>query len=249
MTWLSLCLPLFLGIHNMIDFRDFGAKECYATYLSYTVTEFVEMIETNNNIRLINHSGHMDDRIHHITLNFEAGGGQTIEGARNLIVGLLDSFLTAINKGCCGRLPPYLCPCPFTPDNVDIEIHFVGDCLYNYPKPGTIQYVSFSGDKIGYYVQDPVCGGVSQIRTEPLAMALKLAAAPQLLCPEYVRPCLPETLREFIQNLPPSPFVAAPPPALAPPIYVFPSPPLPGAISDYWQAVPIPGQQPPQLQR
>lgn len=201
MTWLSLCLPFFLGIHNMVDFRDFGAQERYATYLGYTVTEFVEMVEDHNRIRLVNHSGDMDDKIHHLTLNFEAYESQTIDGARDMILGLLDSFLAALNQGCCGRLPPYLCPNPFTSDHVDIEIHFVGECLYNYPLPRSIQYVVFSGGKIGYYIQDPVCGGLHQIRSEPLDFARRLAHPPRVInCPTIPHECRPETLRQFLER-------------------------------------------------
>ena len=217
MTWLSLCLPLILGVHNMIDFRDSGANEEYATYLGHTVTQFVEMIEDNNpNVRLVNHSGHMDTKIHSITLNFEANEEQTIDEARDMVLGLLDSFLAALNHGCCGRLPPYLCPNPFTPDNVDIEVHFVGDCLYNYPKPRSIQYVVFSGGKIGYFTQNfaqrgflgekigySVCdGGVNQIRSEPLAFARHLAHPPTILdCSTFPHICRPETLSEFWERL------------------------------------------------
>ena len=202
MSWLSFCLPLFLGIHNTVDFRDFGAQERYATYLDYTVTEFVEMIETHNRIRLVSHSGHMDDRIHHLTLNFEAQESQTINGARDMILGLVNSFLDALNNGCCGRLPPYLCPNPFTADNIDIQVHFVGDCLYNYPLPQAIQFVSFSGGKIGYYMQDrSPCGGVHQIRSEPLDFALALAHPPQMVnCPTFPHRCRFETLREFLER-------------------------------------------------
>src|SRR5262245_57316987 len=103
MTWLSLCLPLFLGVHNMINFHDFGAREEYATYLGHTVTEYVEMVEDSNpKVRLVNHSGHMDCKIHQITINFEVTEEHTIDSARDMILGLLDSFLAALNHGCCG---------------------------------------------------------------------------------------------------------------------------------------------------
>ena len=204
MGWLTFCLPLILGMHthNTVDFRDFGAQERYVNYLDYTVTEFVEMVEKYNRIRLVSHSGQMDERIHHLTLNFEAKGGQTIDGARDMILGLVNTFLDALNHGCCGRLPPFLCPNPFSGENVDMQIHFVGDCLYNYPLPQAIQFVSFSGGKIGYFTQDPgLCGGVHQIRSEPLDLALALAQPPHMInCPTFPKRCRFETLKEFLER-------------------------------------------------
>jgi|GEM_PF-3879117 len=228
MTWLTLCLPFFLAIHNTVDFRDFGARENYATFLNYTVTEYVEMIEKNNpSLRLVNHSGHMDCKIHHITLNFESDQTNTIDSARDLVLGILATFLDAINHGCCGRLPPFLCPCPFTTDNVDIEIHFVGECLYNYPAPNSIQYVTFSGGKIGYFIQDPgLCGGVHQIRTEPLDFARQLAHPPKMInCPSYALRCEPQTYREWsYYNFPPPPPPPIPLPPPPPPVVIAPAP-------------------------
>lgn len=184
----------------MIDFWDFGARKEYATYLSHTVTEFVGMVEDNNQIRLVNYSGQMDCKIHHLSLNFEAYNEQTIDGARNMILGMLNTFLYAINHGCDNRLAPYLCPYPFTPDNVDIRIHFVGDCLYNYPLPFSIQYAVYSVGEIGYYRQN-ACG-LTQIRTESLDLALSLAQSPALInCPTYAVPCLPETFSQYWRRL------------------------------------------------
>lgn len=176
MTWISLFLPWMLMVHNTVDFRENGAQETYMNALNYTVTQYVDMLEENNHIKLVNKTGRMGEKISHLKLLFESYDRHDTAASRQMILGLIYSFLDALNKGCHGRLRPFLCPYPFTPCNIEIGVNYIDTCKYPYPTPGTIKYVSFADGMITYSTEDPRClGRLELFRQESLCLARQLA--------------------------------------------------------------------------
>lgn len=183
MSWFTLLMPWMLMVHNMVDFRENGAQDSYIEILNHIVTEWVEMLEDNNNLKLINKTGTFDDKVRHIVFQFQAYDRRDMAGARDMVLGLIDSAIAALNTGCSGRLCPFLCPCPFTPCDVEIEIDFIDQCKYNYPTPGTIKYVTYSGNTISYYTEGRRCMGTLELlRDESLDFARHFGRPPAVIC-------------------------------------------------------------------
>ena len=160
-------------VHNTVDFRGTGANDSYLNILNYTVTEYIDMLEENNQIKLVNKTGCMDESgIYKIGLLFESYDQHNMESSRQMILGLIDSFLDALNNGCEGRLKPFLKGYPFTECNVDIKINFISNCKYPYPLPGIIKHVNFSEGMITYNTENPRClGRLEILRREPICLA------------------------------------------------------------------------------
>src|SRR5690349_4141541 len=134
MKMLSLFLPFLLTMHNAVDFSHSGASEEYVHILNCVVNDYVEMLEENNNIHLVNKVGSMNAHIHFLGLHFESYDSMDQETARKMMLQLVDSFLDKINSN--KRLKNFLCPSPFTANHIEIRVNFVSDCLYPYPEPG-----------------------------------------------------------------------------------------------------------------
>jgi hypothetical protein len=140
------------------------------------MTDYIETIEDQNNLHLVNKTGCFGDTIHYIGLQFESTSSYNLAESRNLVLGLMETLLMTLNNN--SYLKPYLPPCSLTSDNIEIRIHFIGDCKYNYPSPNTIQYVIFKGGWLTYYQLNTRClNELDKIKEEPLELAKNLAPA------------------------------------------------------------------------
>ncbi len=173
MSWLFFLLPCTLLVHNIVNFSENGAYPSYGPRLNCLITEYVEMLERCNHLRLVNKTGCFGDKIFNIGLFFESEDFQTLESSRKYMLALIDSFVKIMNQD--PRLHPYL-PCPFTSNNIELRIHFVDDCSYSYPTPGQIAYVSFVDNTITYSVQNPRRPfQLEKLREESLELARALS--------------------------------------------------------------------------
>lgn len=164
---LPFITPFLLYIFNPVDFTDNGAQERYVHLLNCTVNRYIEMLEESNDIHLVNQTGQMDDHIHFLGLSFTSGAAVNESTARIMLLQLIDSFLDAINRD--ERLAPFLCPHPFTEDNIEIRVTFTNDCLYPYPQPGAIKYMIFSDGFLTFYEENPrLLGTFEKLREEPI---------------------------------------------------------------------------------
>lgn len=167
MNMLSLFLPFLLMVHNAVDFSHNGACEEYVHILNCIVNDYVEMLEENNNIHLVNKVGSMNGQIHFLGLHFESYDLMDQDTARKMMLQLVDSFLNKINSN--KRLKNFLCPAPFTADQLEIRVNFVSDCLYPYPEPGMIKYMTFIDGKTTFYAENPRwLGNLEKLREETL---------------------------------------------------------------------------------
>lgn len=159
--------PFLLFIFNPVDFRDNGATDCYVHLLNCTVNRYIEALEEGNQIHLINKTGQMDDHIHFLGLSFVSEKSVDLATGRRMLLQLIDSFLDAINGD--SKLTPFLCPNPFTEDNIEIRVTFTNDCQNPYPQPGTIQYMVFSNGSLTFYEENPrMLGSYEKLRDESI---------------------------------------------------------------------------------
>lgn len=173
MSWLFYLLPCMLLVHNVVDFTENGACQPYAQRLNCLITDYVEMLENCNHLRLVNKTGCFGDKIYHIGLQFESDDFNDINTGRKYMLALIDSFVKIMHQE--PRLLPYL-TCPFTSNNIELRIHFVGNCLYPYPTPGQIAHISFAEGIITYSVQNPRRPGeLEKLREETLDFAQRVA--------------------------------------------------------------------------
>lgn len=186
----ALLMPfLFLMVHNTVDFSKVGAHGDYVNILNYVVTDYIEILEEHNNLRLVNKTGEFNTKIHKIGLQFEIYNHYTLDTGRTMMIGLIDSFLDALNKS--KRLHPYAEGCFFTPDNIDIRVNFVDDSCTAYPAFNEIQSMSYSDGVITYSTLTTNCLGQSQLkplRDEPLDFARRLASPVMQYIPPGCRP-------------------------------------------------------------
>lgn len=178
MNMLALMLPWFLLTHNVIDFYDNGAGESYVECLNHVVTTYIENLEKYNPIRFTNKTGCMDDEgIHKIGLQFDAAVHVELAEARLMMLGLIDSFLQALNDFPGPR--PYLkCGEPFTSCQLEIRVQFTDDCKFPYPSPNEIKYMIFKDGKISFYLGNPRClGKLTRLRDEPLCLSRRINAS------------------------------------------------------------------------
>ncbi len=189
MNFLSLFIPVMLLVHNTVDFRSSGAQESYANKLNVTVTDWIEKLEEHNNIRLINQTGSMDEKICKLGLQFQSPVQYDIVNGRKMILQLIDGFLQLINSSDC--LKPYLyCP-PFTLNRLEISVNFVGNCKFSYFSAGQLKYLSFSEGVITYYGVNG-CGDLEKLQEEPLDFARKVIAQDPATRTYYtLDPCKP----------------------------------------------------------
>lgn len=167
MNLLTLCFPFLLFIHNAVNFRDNGASENYVHILNCVVNDYVEMLEEENDIHLVNKVGVMCNKIHFLGLHFASYKSIDQNTGRKMMLQLIDSFLERLNSN--KRLRPFLCPFPFTENNIELRISFRNDCLYPYPQPDTIQYMVFMNGTTTFYGENPRSLGTLEIlREEPL---------------------------------------------------------------------------------
>ncbi len=173
MNILSILLP-YLLIHNTVDFAQNGANETYKNRLNCVITEYVETLEEDNHLRLVNKTGSFDDTINEIGLQFESEGFYDLPSARTLVLGLLETFLITINSN--SYLRPYFPSCSLTSKNVEIRVNFLDICKCDYPDPNEINYVILKDEWITYYAVNPRNLFVlEKIREEPLRLATLLA--------------------------------------------------------------------------
>jgi hypothetical protein len=169
MSGLPLFMSYMLLVHNIVDFSEYGACEPYLQRLNCLVTDYVEMLERCNDLRLVNKTGHMGKKICNIGLQFESEDHHDINSGRKFMVALIDNFVKTMNQD--PRLNPYL-ECPFTADNIELRLHFVDNCLYSYPTSGRILYMSFMEGAITYDVGNPRNPGeLEKLREESLEFA------------------------------------------------------------------------------
>jgi|694.fasta_scaffold42545_5 hypothetical protein len=168
MNFMTLLTPLLLFVHNPIDFRNEGAGESYVNFLNCVFNEYIGMLENNNDIHLVNKTADLDDRfIHSFRLRFESYAQIDLDTARKMMLQLIDSFVIVMNSN--SRLKPFLCPCPFTSDQLEIRLNFLNDCLYPYPQLGTVKYMIFKNGAITFYAENPrSLGKLEKMREEPL---------------------------------------------------------------------------------
>lgn len=191
---LFLLLPTLLMVHNVVDFSQLGAPPSYANILNCAITDFVELLEAHNDLKLVNKTAVLDSKIRKIGLQFEAEHYYTLEHARTMMVGLVDSLLDALNR--TPRLIPFRpshCQTPFTADNVEIQVTFVDDCKFSYWGFEQIKFMTFRNGIISYYVAIPPrmapCGGpLARLRDEPLDFARKVSPPPMQFVPPKCRP-------------------------------------------------------------
>jgi hypothetical protein len=184
---LTLLLPGLLLVHNPVDFSVVGARSEYVNLLNCIVTDYVEILEDHNNLRLVNKTGYMDEKIGSIGLQFESYDHYTMSTARTLMIGLIESFLDALNQSC--RLSRYLYKAPFTPDDIEIRVNFIDTCKYPYPAFDEIKYMSFSEGVISYSVGSTTClGELVHLRDESYDFARQNAANPAQFVPPRCRP-------------------------------------------------------------
>lgn len=167
MSLLTLFVPCLLFIFNAVDFRANGASEDYVNILNCVVNDYVEMLEESNDIHLANKVGIMDEKIQFLGLHFESYEQINQNTARKMMLQLIDSFLDALNRN--SRLARYLCPSPFTADNIEIRIAFKSNCLYPYPEVGQIKYMVYKEGVVTFYAENArLLGNLEKIREEPL---------------------------------------------------------------------------------
>lgn len=193
----ALLMPfLFLMVHNLVDFSQVGAPEDYSTILSRVVTDYIDVLEEHNNLKLINKWGDFNSKIHKIGLEFDSYDRYTIDDARTMMIGLIDSLLDAMNRS--QRLHPYAEGCFYSPDNVEIRVNFVSDSCNGYPAFNEIQSMSYMDGTITYSVLSSNCLGQSQLkrlREEPLGFARRLASPLMQYIPPRCRPL--ETMTQY----------------------------------------------------
>lgn len=186
----ALLMPLlFLMVHNPVDFTQNGACADYVNILNCVVTDYIEILEDHNNLRLVNKTGEMGAKIDKIGLQFESYDPYTLDNARTMMIGLIDSFLDALNQS--KRLRPYLNGCHFTPGNIDIRVNFVQNSLYPYPAFNEVQYMSFEDGVISYSTIMRNCLGqyqMKRLRDEPLDFARRASPPPSQFVPPNCRP-------------------------------------------------------------
>jgi hypothetical protein len=175
MTGFYLALPYLLLTHNIVDFEPNGACETYKNRLNCAMTEYIEILEAQNNIKLINKTGRFGETIDYIGLQFESTNAYDLAQSRNLVLGIMETLLNTLNDN--SYLKHYFPHCHLTAENIEIRINFIGDCKYNYPSPNTIQYVLFKDGWLTYYIQKTsTCfEEFEKIKEEPLELARRLA--------------------------------------------------------------------------
>jgi hypothetical protein len=177
---LSWMLPCLLMTHNCncVDFYENGASDRYVECLNHVVTNYIENLESYNNIRFTNKTGKMDENgIQHIGLQFDSGKYVDLTGARQMMLGLIESFLQAIND--FPGKKPYLNCDPLTSCHLEIRVRFTSDCKFPYPAPGQVKYMIFRNGKITYYQGNPRCiGQLERIRDESLCSARHIVKRP-----------------------------------------------------------------------
>ncbi len=179
MNWLTFFVPTILLMHNTVDFSRSGGCQSYVNCLNYVVTNYTGMLEDNNpTLHLVNYSGHFDETIHSLELQFESTRQLPLEEARLMILQLIDSFAAAINN--FPRLHAHLADCPFSAANITIRVNFLSTCFYPYSETKYIRYMSFVDGVITYEIENPYNPGqLVKIRDEPLRAARALSEMPQ----------------------------------------------------------------------
>ena len=177
MNMLTLMLPWLLLTHNVVDFYNNGASDRYVECLNQVVTTYVDQLEHSNAIRLTNKTGWMDESgIHQLGLQFDSRDHVDLAGARHMMLGLIESFLDAINA--CPDRKPYLSYGPLTSCHLEIRVQFIDDCQFSYPLPTEIKYMIFREGKISYYLGNPrILGNIERLRDEPLSLARQIDAS------------------------------------------------------------------------
>jgi hypothetical protein len=176
MHGLLVALPYLLLTHNLVDFEPNGACGAYKNRLNCVMTEYIETLESENNLHLVNKTGYFGETIESIGLQFETTSSYDLAGSRNLVLGLMETLLLTLNGN--SYLKPYLPQCALTAENIEIRINFIGDCKYNYPSPHDIKYVVFKGGWLTYYQLNTRClDKLEKIKEEPLELAKSLAPA------------------------------------------------------------------------
>lgn len=174
MLGIFIALPYLLLTHNLVDFESNGANGPYKNRLNCVITEYIEILEAQNNLRLVNKTGCFGEKIDYIALQFETTSSYNLSGSRNLLLGLMETLLTTLNSNT--YLKPYFPHCALTSDKIEIRIHFIGDCKYNYPSPNDISYAVFKGGWLSYYQLNTRClDKLELIKEEPLELAKGLA--------------------------------------------------------------------------
>lgn len=186
----ALMIPFFmLMVHNTVDFSQFGASENYVNILNRVITDYVEVLEDHNNLRLVNKTGEMGQKIHKIGLQFESYEHFSLDNARTMMIGLVDSLLDAINRS--QRLRPFIPHCGFTPHHIEIRVNFVDTSTYSYPDFDEIKNMTYSDGVITYSVIAPNCLGervMSRLRDEPLDFARRASPPLSQFIPPKCRP-------------------------------------------------------------
>ncbi len=188
MNPLIFLLPTLLMVHNMVDFTQNGAPDAYVNILNCVVTDYIEILEDHNDLKLVNKSALLDQRIHRLGLQFEVYNHYSLDHARTMMIGLVDSFLDALNQS--KRLIPFRPnPCGFSSNDIEIRVTFIDDCKFPYPAFDEIKYMSFAHGIITYNVGNPRClGQLLRYREEPLGFARRASPPPAQFIPPKCRP-------------------------------------------------------------
>ncbi len=200
MQVLSLCLPLFILMHNLIDFcpltsftdhsvspsLDYPEQEAspnlvteptvnrtYLTQLNRVVTDWADQLEGRAGLHLINQSGSFKEAPHFISLQLEFHRELSLSAARALVLQTMADFLTTLNQSACLR--PYL-PRDLDLKDMAMSFNFASHSTYSYPLVNQIHHVNFSDGMITYYIADTssVIYKLEKLRQESLAFAQKL---------------------------------------------------------------------------
>ncbi len=165
MKILIIIINLFILNHSC-NTSDIPKHEKIANEITRSTSK---KLKAENGLYLIGTGGSMMNDVKMMFMSFNYFNTIKIHKARDLLVHCVEEYLLNINNN--EKIRPYLHDKPFGPKNIKIDIWF-RNSDNTIPSIGELQCVSFSRNKISYYIIDEKGGLGKSILEETYEEAL-----------------------------------------------------------------------------
>lgn len=150
---------------------SFSPSPDYEKIADKITEKTAKKLKEQKGLSLAGTGGRMMDDIQMMMMGFNFYKVVDIETTRQLLVGSVQEYLSAINSN--EEIKPYLHNYPFTPQNVEIVIYFYNPDGSKVP-PGKITIAAANQGKVVYYIDDPEKHTIKPLHEETYEEALKL---------------------------------------------------------------------------
>lgn len=143
--------------------------------IEYVLNCFAEQ-QKSKKLILVSKIVELDSKIQKLGFLFDLYDNLTLSQARQLITGVVSSFLTTINTS--EKLKTYLGNTPFTEKEVSIRVRMRSkQCGFIYPELGNIAYVSAMEGNIFYDTLNSITYDIDNLRIETYKKALEITGS------------------------------------------------------------------------